>query len=539
MHSVHSDGLLKNHPDELNRYLVAVINGRLVGYISITPPNGREHFLDGYLPRTQWPFGDLDSLFEVRLLTVIAGNRRPILAPALMYAAFRVVEACGGTRMVATGCAEVASVYRRRGFREHGIEFTKGTVTFQLMSASVDQLRLEIEKRPRLLSRIEKEVDWQLTAPLRKPAACFHGGGFFKDVGEGFRSLSRHQEIVNADVLDAWFAPAPGVLSTLNAHLDWLVRTSPPTDCQGLVGAIARARGVRSSNVLPGAGSSDLIFLAYQQWLTTESRVLLLDPTYGEYFHVCERLLRCNVDRFLLGRETQFELDPESLKRRLTIGHYDLVVVVNPNSPTGRHLPGAELQSIIDETEESTRFWVDETYVEYVGSNQSLEQFACTRNNVVVCKSMSKVYALSGVRAAYLCASPEILEPLRSVTPPWAVSLPGQVAAVRALEDSEYYQEQYRLTAEARIELGKGLERLGLEVIPSVANFLLTFLPSRGPTAAEVIERCRHLGVHLRDASNMGSQLGPRALRTAVKSSEQNHRIVAAIEQALQPTSSS
>ena len=78
------------------------------------------------------------------------------------------------------------------------------------------------------------------------------------------------------------------------------------------------------------------------------------------------------------------------------------------------------------------------------------------------------------------------------------------------------------------------LQQLGLEVIPGVANFLLAFLPHQGPTAAEVTRRCRQWGVHLRDASSMGSQLGLHALRTAVKSPQQNQRIVAAIEKALQ-----
>jgi histidinol-phosphate/aromatic aminotransferase/cobyric acid decarboxylase-like protein len=193
----------------------------------------------------------------------------------------------------------------------------------------------------------------------------------------------------------------------------------------------------------------------------------------------------------------------------------------------------SELQSIIEATPSSTRFWIDETYIEYVGSAHSLEQFGCQRKNVVVCKSMSKGYALSGVRSAYLCASPEILEPLRALTPPWAVSLPGQVAAVKALEDPDYYQAQYQATALARESMARDLQELGLEVIPSVANFLLTFLPADGPTAAQVIQHCRRSGVHLRDASNMGSALGTHALRTAVKSPQQNSQIVTAIAEAL------
>ena len=100
--------------------------------------------------------------------------------------------------------------------------------------------------------------------------------------------------------------------------------------------------------------------------------------------------------------------------------------MVNPNSPTGRHIPKAELQSFLRRVPSTTKVWLDETYIEYAGANQSLESFAAQSENVVVCKSMSKVYALSGARAAYLCAPPHLLEELRSVTPPWAVSLLGQ-----------------------------------------------------------------------------------------------------------------
>ncbi|HEX5635334.1 MAG TPA: hypothetical protein VFX50_18955, partial [Gemmatimonadales bacterium] len=107
---------------------------------------------------------------------------------------------------------------------------------------------------------------------------CYHGGAFFEGVGEEFESLYRRERIIAADVLDAWFRPAPAVLRTLRAHLDWIVRTSPPTNADGLVRAIARARGVPATSVVLGGGSSDLIFLAFTHWLRPESRVLVLDP---------------------------------------------------------------------------------------------------------------------------------------------------------------------------------------------------------------------------------------------------------------------
>ena len=117
---------------------------------------------------------------------------------------------------------------------------------------------------------------------------------------------------------------------------------------------------------------------------------------------------------------------------------YDLVVLVNPNSPTGQHIPRAKLANALRRAPAHTRVWVDETYVEYAGPGQSLEHFAAASENVLVCKSMSKVYGLSGARVAYLCAGPHQLEALRAITPPWVVSLPAQVAAVRALQNPDY-----------------------------------------------------------------------------------------------------
>jgi histidinol-phosphate/aromatic aminotransferase/cobyric acid decarboxylase-like protein len=131
----------------------------------------------------------------------------------------------------------------------------------------------------------------------------------------------------------------------------------------------------------------------------------------------------------MLFRENQYAVDLAQLEAALT-KDYDLVVLVNPNSPTGHHIPGKELETVIRRATAHTRIWVDETYVEYAGPDHSLEEFACQSENVVVCKSMSKVYALSGARVAYLSAGQHQLEELRAITPPWVVSLPSQVAAV-------------------------------------------------------------------------------------------------------------
>src|SRR5262245_15988976 len=111
-----------------------------------------------------------------------------------------------------------------------------------------------------------------MSDPLAR-GVCFHGGAFFEAIGEEFADLGRRHAVINADVLDAWFPPAPSVGAALAEDLPWLVRTSPPTHASGLIRAVARARGVPPACVLTGAGSSDLIFLAFRSWLTSASRV--------------------------------------------------------------------------------------------------------------------------------------------------------------------------------------------------------------------------------------------------------------------------
>lgn len=426
---------------------------------------------------------------------------------------------------MAIGRHEIISVYLKAGLVDCGKTVQSGAVMYHLLYGKVEHLRSSIDAGGWPVDVIEKSVSWKLGIPLRKPAACFHGGAFFNAIGPRFDRLEKAGEIINSDVLDAWFPPAPAVVKTLQESLPWLLRTSPPTGCEGLVECIAATRGIRPENVLAGAGSSDLIFLALLHWLNRNSRVLLLDPTYGEYAHVLEKVIGCRVDRFRLQRGRGYEISLDELGMAFS-QPYDLIILVNPNSPTGRHLSLESIAALLKFSRPSTRVWIDETYVDFVDPAQSLEKLAAQSENLIVCKSMSKAYALSGARVAYLCASPHQLEELRSRTPPWAVSLLAQVAAVRALESSDYYAARWSETGVLRQQLAADFSRLGWDVVPGVANFLLCHLPETGPTAATVVELCSKQGLFLRDAKRMGANLGAHALRLAVKDSSTNRRMV-------------
>ncbi|NHC45715.1 histidinol-phosphate aminotransferase family protein [Motilibacter sp. K478] len=531
-HPENAEQRLTDRLDASNAYLVATVGEELVGSVSVTAPGGALS-LDTYVSRGQLPFPVDERVHEVRLLTVAPGHRGGALAALLMYAAFRHVEAAGGTRIVGMGHGRALAAYRQAGARPLGLRVTSGALGFEVFTMTTTEARARAVAVAPLLARL-RACDWRLPFPFTEPAGCFHGGASFDGVGERFDALERSTQVVNADVLDAWFPPAPGAVEAVAAHLPWLLRTSPPTECGGLLDTVAEARGVPRDALLPGAGSSALIFLAFGRWLTPASRVLLLDPTYGEYAHVLEHVVRCRVDRLRLEREEGYGLDVERLVRRVHDAAYDLVVLVNPNSPTGRHVPRPELTASLRRLPGRARVWVDETYVDFAGPDESLERYAAASRNVVVCKSMSKAYALSGARVAYLCGPAAVVAELRAWSPPWAVSLPGQVAAVRALQDPGYYAARWAETAVLRTGLAHGLRALGLDVVPgAAAGFLLAHLPGDGPDAQAVVDACRAEEVYLRDAGAMGTALGAHALRIAVRTAPENARALAALTRAL------
>lgn len=527
-HSVNEEGRLRDGLDDFNEYVVVRQGGEVAGFVSLTPPGLNGYSIDKYFARADLPFAFDDGLWEVRLLTVPSRHRGRALAFLLMYAAFRLAASRGGTRIVAIGRRELLGLYRKAGLHPLGRRTQAGRVTYELMTAPLSHLRTCAIRFAPLLHKLRGLLDWELDVPFQEEETCFHGGAFFEAIGETFQTLERRDSIINADVLDAWFPPAPGAVRAIEEHLPWLLRTSPPTDGRGLLRTIAETRGVPAESLALGAGSSSLVFLAFRQWLTPASRVLLPDPTYGEYAHVLERVIGCRTDRLRLPRSRGYRFDLEELLSRLRRQAYDLVVLVNPNNPTGHLIPGAVLASFLAAVPAHTRVWVDEAYVDYAGNDESVERLAAESENVVVCKSLSKVYALSGARAAYLCGPPALARELRSLTPPWAVSLPAQVAAVAALRDPGYHAERYRETAELRRELVAGLRQAlpGVEILEGMANYVLCLLPRRGPDAATLCERCRDRGVFLRDAGATSAVLGRHALRVAVKDEATNRRVV-------------
>ncbi|MFI5842485.1 aminotransferase class I/II-fold pyridoxal phosphate-dependent enzyme [Catenuloplanes sp. NPDC051500] len=534
-HETNAAGELSDAMDELGVvYLVALRGGRPAGFVSVTPPWLGRLSLEKYVTRAEVPALDAHDTFEVRILTVAPEERGTPVAALLIYAALRWVESRGARRVVGIGRAGLTSMYRSIGLLPTGRTVRSGRVDFEVMSG--DHRTMPARVRDRFLRQIGAlDLDWRLDLPLvREQDGCEHGGASFTAIGTDLSALDRRGAVVAADVLDAWFDPAPGVLDALTADAAWLARTSPPVASDGVRQAIAADRGVRAETVSLGAGSSDLIFRAFREWLRPASRVLLIEPSYGEYEHVAAQVAGARVDRFAVRYQEHWEIDVDRLIARAGDA-YDLVVLVNPNNPTGRHLPLADVRRIAAALPSRTRLWIDEAYIGYAGPHESAAPLTSEFPNVAVCTSMSKMYALSGARAAYLITDVETAAALRRWTPPWVLGMPAQAAAIHALADPDYYARRWQETHRLRSGLAAALRELpGIGAVDeAVANYLLVTLPAGGPSAARVVAHCRRHDVYLRDLSPMSALFEGRTVRIAVRGADENARIVLALEKAL------
>lgn len=356
---------------------------------------------------------------------------------------------------------------------------------------------------------------------------AYHGGSFFKAIGEDFQLLENRHDVISADVLDAWFDPSPMVIQKVKDNLEFFLRTSPPTHCDGLIQVISETRAVPVEQLVVGGGSSDIMFYLFPNFLKSGAGVMILDPMYGEYAHIFNHVADVRLSRFPLDKKEGFRVNINALLKRINEEKPDLLVLVNPNSPTGVYLDQDNVLQILNQLPAKTKLLLDETYIEYMGRGFSLEYAVKDFPQLMIIKSMSKVYGLSGARVAYLVANPDVVERISRFIPPWAVSLPAQVAAVEAMKDETYYIPLYDKTHQMCEAMRLGLKDISaIKIYPSVANFFLLELISERVQAEEICEQLKRKKIFIRNCDSMSAQFQNNFLRIAVKTEPENQKII-------------
>lgn len=312
----------------------------------------------------------------------------------------------------------------------------------------------------------------------------------------------------------------------------------PDPQCSGLIQALAHFHGLPEEQILAGAGSTDFIY-ALPRVLRVE-RPLIVTPAFSEY----ENALECISDQagphihyFESREEDGFELDVEGLLFALTQG-YDALYLCNPNSPTGIMTDKKDLQKILAQAErEKIWFILDEASIDLV-EEESLKKEAGAARRLIILRSLTKFFALPGLRVGYMISHPEVIHQFRQQCAPWTVNALAQIAAAESLKDIRYISQTKEFIGQERDRLIHGLRSIpGFIPYPSVANYLLVQLhPSLNLTAADLRERLILHGILIRDCRSF-HHLGPYFFRIAVRSRKENNILLKVLRQVYQETS--
>lgn len=300
----------------------------------------------------------------------------------------------------------------------------------------------------------------------------------------------------------------------------------PDPLCRDLCAAIGQSRSLPAEWVLCGNGAADLIWrLALAQ---KPRRALITAPTFAEYAAALHSV-GCEVADYCLQPETGFAVVEEFL--HAITPETDLVLLCEPNNPTGRTTAPALLRAILDRCAATGALLaVDECFNEFLDdpAAHTLEGSLADYPNLLIFKAFTKWYAMAGVRLGYVLGSDTaLLDRLRAAGQPWAVSGLAQAAGLAALQETKYSRTLHTLIAEQRPRLASGLTKLGCRVIPGQANYLLFYHGRR-----DLVPALRRKGVLLRDCSNY-TGLGPGWYRCAVRSQEENDAFLQALGEVL------
>lgn len=351
-----------------------------------------------------------------------------------------------------------------------------------------------------------------------------HGGNVF--------GIARALGISPGDILDfsASINPlgsAPGVKEAVAAAFDRIVHY-PDSDCIELQEALARYHGVASDTICVANGSTELIYLLPR--LMAGKRALLIAPAFSEYAKAL-RMAGWESESFVLSGDGGFPLSTAALGMELAKG-YDLLFLCNPGNPTGRLYSLAEVAEIIGLCASAGTFLVlDEAFMDFC-EEESAKHLLTRGEGGVVLRSMTKFFAIPGLRLGYAIASPQVTARLAALREPWSVNALAQAAGVASLVATEYISATKEYVARERAALFEGLAGMpGLFPYPSAANYNLVELQN-GLSARHLREGLLEKRILIRDCANFRG-LDKRYFRVAVRTRAENGRLLAALGEIL------
>ncbi len=280
--------------------------------------------------------------------------------------------------------------------------------------------------------------------------------------------------------------------------------------------------------ILPGNGAAECMALAILA--LSPHKVGVIYPCFSEYEALSKQF---GAEVLACRSEESTNYKPELKSLYPLFQQTDLVFVGHPNNPTGILWDKDELEKLAEWTEETETFLiVDEAFLDFIPSDQQLSLITDLQHfpRVILIRSMTKFYAIPGLRLGYTIAEPSLIRRMREKQVTWSVNVLALLAGELCLAEIEYEEKTRELIQRERAYLMESIRtQLGWQVWPGQANFLLVRCPE-GKTARELQEALAVKGILIRNCS-MYPGLTPRDFRIAVRTREQNNRLLEACKQ--------
>ncbi len=291
------------------------------------------------------------------------------------------------------------------------------------------------------------------------------------------------------------YAPSPRVYAALRAAINSDLRLYPQPTSDALRSVAASVYGVKAENIIAGNGSDELLSIVLRCFVGARDRVAFPAPTYSLY----DTLIAIQEgERAAVSYPEDFSL-PEALAAQ----NAALTFLCNPNSPSGTLVPLEAIHSLARGV--SGVLVVDEAYIDFADTEgASVLPLIHQLPNLIVLRTFSKSFSLAGMRIGLAFASEEIVAGLMKVKDSYNLNRMSAVAAAAALQDMAWMVRNARRIQQSRHKLTKALTRLGFDIYPSHANFILA--RKQGQSLRPVYEQLRRRKILVRYFDTAGLQ---------------------------------
>ena len=377
----------------------------------------------------------------------------------------------------------------------------------------------------------------------------FHGGNIYKI----FREKNIKEILDYSSNINPYGIPE-SLKKRITENLEILERYPDP-DYIELRQKLAHLNKVDVSNIILGNGATEIIFLFMK--VINPKKILIAAPTFGEYERAAKATERVEdsiilgnsnkkkddekssgkqkieIEYFELKESDYFKLNIHNLKNELE-KKYDLLIICNPNNPTGKFLKLDETEEILRECNKyNTKLFIDEAFIDFLkdGMKESIINTKENKQNLFVARAFTKFFAIPGLRLGYGIYFDKKLEKgISEKKEPWSVNNIAEMAGLTVLDDTEYIEKTLKWITEEKTYVYEKLNEIsGIKPYKTEVNFITVKIEDnfilKGLNVKILREKMLEQGILIRDASNFNF-LDERFFRLAIKDRENNDRVI-------------